>query len=227
MAASAAAASSPSPARLSIGQVLDHLHAEFSELTPSKLRFLEEQGLITPERTASGYRKFSQSHIERLRMILTLQKDHFLPLKVIAEILEEVDQGRDPVIPGSAQRQFSSILTPQRVLEREELLRVTGVSSSFLNEAISAGLIPASDVFPHETTMQVRALAELSERGLSPRHLRQLRASAERETELLKQATAARGSSAGTQGAVEDALNLAELMDTVRTGVIRSRIQKW
>ncbi|MGO1435635.1 MAG: transcriptional regulator FtsR [Canibacter sp.] len=226
MAATAAAASPSSSARLSIGQVLEHLHTEFSELTPSKLRFLEEQGLVTPERSASGYRKFTQAHIERLRMILTLQRDHFLPLKVISEILEEVDQGRDPIIPGSSKRQFSSILSPRRVLGREELLRTTGASSAFLGEAIAAGLIPASEVFPNDVIIQLRALLGLAERGISPRHLRQLRVAAERDTELIQQSAAARGAQPGSPVAVEEALNLAELMETVRSGVIRARIQK-
>mgnify|MGYP005998773519 CR=1 FL=1 len=82
-----------------IGQVLTVLKPEFGDLSPSKLRFLEDQGLVTPERTDAGYRKYSENQIERLRVVLTLQRDQYLPLKVIKEYLEELDAGRQPLLP--------------------------------------------------------------------------------------------------------------------------------
>lgn len=209
---------------LSIGQVLARLQDDFADLTPSKLRFLEEQGLITPERTKSGYRKFSQAHIERLRLILTLQRDHYLPLKVIADVLDEVDQGRDPVIPGAAPRSASSILTPRRVLSSEELQRLTGATSRFLGEAIAAGLLPAAEVFPHDAVAQVGALLRLAERGITPRHLRALRVGAEREAELIAQAVTTRGLKSGSPHSDEDSLELAGYFETVRSGVLRHRL---
>ena len=86
---------------LSIGQVLAKVSPDFPDLTPSKLRFLEEQGLITPERTPSGYRKFSVEHVDRLRLILTMQRDHYLPLKVIRTHLDEIDAGNTPALPNA------------------------------------------------------------------------------------------------------------------------------
>jgi len=83
-------------APVSIGDVLDQLRPEFSDITISKIRFLESQGLIDPERTPSGYRKFSPEDIERLRFILRQQREHFLPLKVIKERLEQMDRGETP-----------------------------------------------------------------------------------------------------------------------------------
>ncbi|MHA3684536.1 transcriptional regulator FtsR [Leucobacter sp. HY1908] len=207
---------------LSIGQVLALLRDDFSDLSPSKLRFLEEQGLVRPERTRAGYRKFGQVHIERLRMILSLQRDHYLPLKVIAEVLEEIDAGRDPVIPGAA-RTVSSILTPQRVLSGEELCRATGASRRFLGEAIAAGLLPAAEVFPREAVTQLTSLIHLAENGITPQHLRALRVAAEREAELISHAVAARGVKSATPRGVEDSLELAEHLDTVRSGVLRRR----
>lgn len=209
---------------LSIGQVLARLQDDFSDLTPSKLRFLEEQGLVTPERTRSGYRKFAQSHIERLRLILTLQRDHYLPLKVIAEVLEEVDAGRDPVIPGASSRSASTILAPRRVLSSDELQRLTGASAKFLGEIIAAGLLPASEVFPQDAVAQVTALLRLAERGITPRHLRSLRVAAERESELIAQAVATRGVKTGSPHSTEDSLELAGHLETVRSGVLRHRL---
>lgn len=219
----AARAEATSKSLLSIGQVLALLNDDFSDLTPSKLRFLEEQGLITPERTKSGYRKFGQAHIERLRMILSLQREHYMPLKVIAELLEDLDAGRDPVIPGSTARTVSSIFTPQRILSGAELCRLTGASKRFLGEAIAAGLLPAAEVFPHEAAAQLSSLLSLSERGISLQHLRALRVAAEREAELISHAVSSRGIKSATPKGVEESLEIAEHLDTVRSGVLRRR----
>jgi DNA-binding transcriptional MerR regulator len=88
--------SAPSAATVSIGDVLDQLRPEFSDITISKIRFLESQGLIDPERTPSGYRKFSPTDVERLRFILREQRENFLPLKVIKERLDQLDRGETP-----------------------------------------------------------------------------------------------------------------------------------
>ncbi len=221
-----AAGAQRDPNLFSIGQVLERLQGEFGDLTPSKLRFLEEQGLVAPQRTKSGYRKFSQQHIERLRLILTLQREHYLPLKVIAEVLEEIDAGRDPQIPGASNRSASSILVPQRLLSREELQRLTGANSRFVGEAIAAGLLPAAEVFPHEAVAELSALLKLAELGLTPRHLRNMRAAAERDADLIAQAVEARGVKGTTPGAIEDALELGELLEIARGGVLRRRLRR-
>lgn len=224
--AARAAAAQQEPVLFSIGQVLERLQGEFGDLTPSKLRFLEEQGLVTPQRTKSGYRKFSQAHIERLRLILTLQREHYLPLKVIAEVLDEIDAGRDPLIPGASNRSASSILAPQRLLSRDELQRLTGAGSRFLGEAIAAGLLPAAEVFPHEAVAELSALLKLAELGLTPRHLRNMRAAAERDADLIMQAVEARGVRGGSPSAVEGALELGELLEIARAGVLRRRLSR-
>ena len=209
---------------LSIGQVLARLQDDFVDLTPSKLRFLEEQGLVSPQRTKSGYRKFSQADIERLRLILTLQRDHYLPLKVIAEVLQEVDEGKDPVIPGAAPRSASSILAPRNVLSSEELRRITGASARFLGEAIAAGLLPATEVFPHDCAAQLTALVKLAENGITPRHLRAQRVAAERDAQLITHAVASRGVKNGSPQVYEEAIELAGYLETVRSGVLRQRL---
>src|SRR6202048_1850145 len=85
------AASAPEGPHQSIGEVLATLREEFADITISKIRFLESQGLVDPERTPSGYRKFYPADVERLRFILRQQREHFLPLKVIKERLDEID----------------------------------------------------------------------------------------------------------------------------------------
>ncbi len=106
-----------SPALLSIGQVLAKFNPEFPDLSPSKLRFLEDRQLICPARTESGYRKFSPEDLDRLRFVLTLQRDHYLPLKVIRGYLDDMDAGRQPELPGVVQS--PSMLSGERRYSRE------------------------------------------------------------------------------------------------------------
>lgn len=184
---------SAQPARstglLSIGQVLQRLTGEFQDLSPSKLRFLEDQGLISPERTASGYRKFSSEDLERIRMILMLQRDHYLPLKVIRSYLEDVDAGRRPQIPGTnIDVQGPSILSSERRLNRAELLAEAGSTKQLLLEAQQAGVVPSAEPFGEEAVVVMTALAELARFGVEPRHLRSMRGAAEREAALIEQA---------------------------------------
>ena len=89
----------PARAYLSIGEVLTKLRGDFSDITISKIRFLESEGLIEPQRTPSGYRKFTAADLDRLRYVLLLQRDQYLPLKVIRDYLDEIDAGRQPLLP--------------------------------------------------------------------------------------------------------------------------------
>ena len=150
---------------LSIGQVLAKLGPEFPDLSPSKLRFLEDQGLISPQRTPSGYRKFDAADLERLRYILTLQRDHYLPLKVILGHLDDIDHGRTPQIPGANVRvEAPSILTAERRLSRAELQAEAGETDRVVwSEGaldLRARLIDLLDRpegrLPHDTNLHVR-----------------------------------------------------------------------
>ncbi|MDQ2699508.1 MAG: MerR family transcriptional regulator, partial [Actinomycetota bacterium] len=125
---------------LSIGQVLAKLSPEFPDLTPSKLRFLEERQLVSPARTESGYRKFSPADMDRLRFVLTMQRDHYLPLKVIRGFLAELDAGRTPVLPGGASA-APSMLSSERKFTRDELVREAGATAMLLQDAVTASLI--------------------------------------------------------------------------------------
>lgn len=210
----------------SIGQVLNILSDSFSDLSASKLRFLEDQKLITPQRTDSGYRKYTQGDIERLRLILTLQSEHFLPLKAILDILSDIDSGKDPVIPGAAVQNVSSIFTPQKLLTLDELAAATGVSAGLIRDAIRAGILPSAEVFPASAVNLVAALNRLSERGITPRHLQPLRLAAEKEAENIAQSVRARNGRADAHERYEQALMIAELYDTVRSAVVRGALRR-
>ncbi|QYH36308.1 MerR family transcriptional regulator [Salinibacterium sp. M195] len=222
------ARSAPAPALLSIGQVLAKLSPEFPDLTPSKLRFLEERKLVAPARTASGYRKFSPSDMERLRFVLSMQRDHYLPLKVIRGYLEEMDAGRTPELPGGAVA-AASMLSAERKLTRDELIREAGASPMLLSDAISSSLIVASDVFGEDSLAVLKSLVELQRSGIEPRHLRGFRAAAERELGLIESAlmpVARRKDASSRARAAEMAREIAGQLEIVRSSIIRSALSR-
>ena len=218
----------PAPVLLSIGQVLAKLSPEFPDLTPSKLRFLEERKLVAPERTASGYRKFSSADMERLRFVLSMQRDHYLPLKVIRGYLEEMDAGRTPELPGGAIA-AASMLSAERKLTRDELIREAGASPMLLSDAISSSLIVASDVFGEDSLAVLKSLVELQRSGIEPRHLRGFRAAAERELGLIESAlmpVARRKDASSRARAAEMAREIAGQLEIVRSSIIRSALSR-
>jgi DNA-binding transcriptional MerR regulator len=168
-----------------IGQVLGVLNRDFPDLSPSKLRFLEEQGLIEPQRTPAGYRKFSEQDVQRTRVILELQRDQYLPLRVIREYLEQLDQGKTPNFPG-AQPSVSK-LQPKNPLKltKVALMSETGISAGLLQEAQTLMLI-AKEPFESSDLEIARAIVHLQRFGISPRHLRGLKASADREIGIIE-----------------------------------------
>lgn len=213
MAASPARERSASAGLLSIGQVLARLTPDFPDLTSSKLRFLEVQGIVTPSRTESGYRKFSQADIERLRLGLTLQRDHYLPLSVIREQLDEAGSESTALTPPP------SIAPTPRRYRRTELLSAAGAGPQLLNDAISTGVITAQETYPEATVALLRGLVALDRHGIEPRHLRALRQGADREVALIESALSAllrRTDTASRAKANELAPELASKIDEVR-----------
>jgi DNA-binding transcriptional MerR regulator len=212
---------------LSIGQVLARLSPEFPSLTSSKLRFLEVQGIITPLRTDSGYRKFSQDDLERLRLALTLQRDHYLPLSVIRDYLEDVDAGRDPATPSAVPP--PSIVPAPRRYRRDEMLAAAGAAPQLLNDAISTGIIIGAESYTEQSVTLLRALVALDRHGIEPRHVRALRQSAERDVALVESALAPllRRTDASSRGrAGELASELSRRLDDVRTIFVRSALDR-
>jgi DNA-binding transcriptional MerR regulator len=218
----------PSPAGLlSIGQVLARLSPEFPGLSASKLRFLEVQGIVTPVRTESGYRKFSQEDVDRLRLALTLQRDHFMPHTVIREYLNDLDAGRDPATAVSAPP--PSIVPAPRRYRRDELLAAAGAAPQLLNDAISTGVMTGSDAYNEQSVAILRALVALDRHGIEPRHVRGLRQSAEREVALIESSLAPllrRTDAASRARANELGPELAKRLDEVRAIFVRSALER-
>jgi DNA-binding transcriptional MerR regulator len=193
--------------RLTIGQVLEQLRGEFPDVTSSKVRFLETQGLVTPERTPAGYRLFGVEDVERLRYILTAQRDRFWPLKVIREALDALDRGlsdpggdagRPQPPPPSADRAAPG---PERFVPRArvrltgpELRQASGIDKPMFAALESFGLLRADSTghFSAEAVEVAVAARRLAEHGLEPRHLRPFRTAADREIGLVDQVLATR-----------------------------------
>ncbi len=216
------------PPTLSIGQVLSRLADDFPELSPSKLRFLEDRGLIQPARTASGYRNFSPADIERIKLVLLMQRDHYLPLKVIRRYLADLDAGKNPAWPGTPQG-GPSMLATERRYTRDELLAESGGSADLLDDAVTAGLLPAADTYGEEEAAAMKALADLATAGIEPRHLRAMRIAAEREMELIGNALLPmrrRADGASRARADQRAAELAAELEVVRSRLVRSALAR-
>jgi len=183
---------------MSIGAVLALLRPEFPDVSISKIRFLEDQGLVEPERTAAGYRKFAPADVERLRYVLGVQRDHYLPLRVIRDHLDAVDAGLEPPVirggPGSPRlvravpelgRRFGS----QQRLTRAELLAAAGVEDAVLSDLESHGLVATrlGGLYDPDAVLVTRTAADLAAFGIEPRHLRGFRSAADREAGLVEQ----------------------------------------
>jgi len=171
---------------VSIGQVLDELSPEFPDISPSKIRFLEAEGLIQPLRSAAGYRRFSAADIKRLRSILTAQRDEYLPLRVIKERLDALD---GTVVQGGGELGAAGTVPPV-AMTRSELLAAAGAAEELLAELEDYGLIRRARSYGTQTLSVLRSAVRLGEYGVQPRHLRVIKAAADRETALVEQAVA-------------------------------------
>lgn len=175
---------------LTIGAVRDRLKEEFPDISISKIRYLEEQGLIAPRRTPGGYRLFTETDFDRLRTILQLQRDEFLPLRVIRQELAAPGGARSPVRSSS-----SGLRSAETHVGFDTLCERSGVDPRFIRELEEYGLLE-----PHYDNGEARygerevevaaACARLAQYGAEPRHLRSLRTGADREVSLLEQMVA-------------------------------------
>lgn len=173
---------------LSIGDVIELLRDDFPDVSVSKLRFLEAQGLISPARTGSGYRQFGAAEIKRLRYILALQRDHFLPLKVIKSKLTLWDRGEDPGVGNDSDFGIDPDGEP---VAGKDLLRRSGLTQMQATDLVSHGVLPAAEgsdqIYPGWALPAAIEARQLLDMGYEARHLRQVKLAADRGVELLRQ----------------------------------------
>jgi len=230
----------PAPAGMSIGAVLDLLRPDFPDVTISKIRFLEAEGLVTPQRSAAGYRRFTAYDCARLRFVLTAQRDQYLPLKVIKAQLDAQPDGELPsagaaygaprlvqVADGEGSQEIAAT---QVRLRREDLLARAGVDNTMLSALVTAGVIkpgPAGLFDEHSVTIAQCARA-LADYGVEPRHLRAFRSAADRQSDLIAQIAgpvAAAGKAGARDRADDLAREVAALAITLHTSLIKSAVR--
>jgi len=177
---------------LTIGTVVERLRNEFPDVSVSKLRYLEEQHLIAPRRTKAGYRLFSQEDFRRLVRVLTLQRDEYLPLKVIRRELERSPASTAPVARQGLRKADLVATGAERQFMGEEVLRMTGADAPLLDELEEYELVTAHQVsgvkrYSEVDAGIVGAAAQLATSGLRPKNLRILKSAVDREVGLVEQ----------------------------------------
>jgi DNA-binding transcriptional MerR regulator len=229
----------PAPRRLTIGKVLAALSEDFPDVTASKIRFLEAEGLVLPHRTASGYRAYTDDDVRRLRYVLTAQRDRYWPLKVIRDALDALDRGMsdpgeqsggrprppapspDPEVP-----EPDDLLAGGEVsLTGPELREATGIDRDTMIALETYGLLQADarGHFGHDSLAVAAAARTLAGHGLEARHLRPFRTAADREIGLVDQVLATRSGS-GTRE--ERAAEIASACIALHVALVRSGLAR-
>ncbi|MFC7580432.1 MerR family transcriptional regulator [Schaalia naturae] len=220
---------------LSIGQVVGLLRAEFPAVTVSKIRFLEDQGLVRPVRSGAGYRKYSRADVERLRFVLTQQRDSYAPLRVIGDRLRALDAGHD-VEPAPTARVVTSeghVVVPSNrpSLPARELSDLTGASIETLERYTGLGLITPdlAGYFPSRSIQVVTLLLALEGEGVDARVLRSVRTGAERSADLIDQAVSSqrsRSRASDLERAGSRSMELGELMADLHREMLRVSLSR-
>ena len=234
----------PALSGMSIGAVLDLLRPDFPDVTISKIRFLEAEGLVTPQRAASGYRRFTAYDCARLRFILTAQRDQYLPLKVIKAQLDDQPDGELPLtgspygVPrlvtvgdgASAGTESVAVATSPARLSREDLLDRSGVDDDLLTALLKAGVITTGPggFFDDHAVVILQCARALADYGVEPRHLRAFRSAADRQSDLIAQIAGplVKAGKTGSRDRADDlAREVAALAITLHTSLIKSAVR--
>jgi DNA-binding transcriptional MerR regulator len=234
----------PALSGMSIGAVLDLLRPDFPDVTISKIRFLEAEGLVTPQRAASGYRRFTAYDCARLRFILTAQRDQYLPLKVIKAQLDAQPDGELPLtgspygvprlvtVGGGAPAEADAVAvsaSPVR-LSREDLIDRSGVDDDLLTALLKAGVITTGPggFFDEHAVVILQCARALADYGVEPRHLRAFRSAADRQSDLIAQIAGplVKAGKTGSRDRADDlAREVAALAITLHTSLIKSAVR--
>jgi DNA-binding transcriptional MerR regulator len=204
---------------ITIGAVCRRLQDEFPEISISKIRYLEDQGLLSPKRTRGGYRLFGEDDVDRLETILRLQRDEFLPLRVIRQELE-TPSGKD-----WRRRRSAGLGNAEDALDLDDLCKQAGVSADFVDDLESFGLLEVRDDDAGRYSESDVAIASICDRlrryGLTARHLRPFRSGADRTAGLLEQVVAP---ALRSRNAERRASGLEDLQDLSALGVELSQL---
>ncbi|MGY1690504.1 transcriptional regulator FtsR [Geodermatophilus sp. SYSU D01105] len=216
--------------RLTIGEVLTVLRDDFPDVTISKIRYLESEDLVHPQRTPSGYRKFSSADVARLRYVLAAQRDHYLPLRVIKEHLDALDRGEPLPGAGAPAAEAPTEGAEAGSLPPEQFAQAAGLEPGQLAACVQFGLL-APDAEGRHAAADLpiaRAAAGLARHGIEPRHLRVYQNGAEREAGLVEQLVApvlrARSEEARTR-ATEKLRELATLSAQLHGALLEARLR--
>ncbi len=221
---------------MSIGEILVTLKTEFPDITISKIRFLEGEGLIGPERTASGYRKFHQEDVDLLRMILRLQRDEYLPLKVIKERMEKSDD-QPPVKSFMGDSGPDEVAVPATGLQMsvDELSTATGVDRNRIRELESFGILCTHGVngetyYDGDDFVVLSIVKDLFKFGVEPRHLSMYKHFAEREAtffESIVLPTLRQKNPEARRTAAQNLTDLAALSRKLKQALLRSNLRQY
>lgn len=221
--------------RFTIGEVLTALRGEFPDVTISKIRYLEGEDLVHPQRTPSGYRKFSTADVERLRYVLAAQRDRYLPLRVIKGQLEALDRGEalpEGATPDDTPRRPEAEPAPDgEPLTAEAFAAAAGLDLVQLADCVQYGVLaPGTDGrYPAAALAVAQAAGGLARHGIEARHLRVYRSGAEREAALLEQLVVPglRARSEETRArAGEQLRDLAALSAQLHTALVEARLRE-
>lgn len=222
---------------MSIGAVQEILREDFPDVTISKIRFLEDEGLVSPERAPSGYRRYNAADCERLRFVLTAQRDRYLPLKVIREQLDALDAQTSSAPSARLLSSARPAVAPATDfaerggrVSRESLIERTGVDSAFIAELTRNSLLSAGPggFFDEDAVRLVEAAAALANFGLETRHLRAFKVSADREAGLVAQIAnpIAKGKGTGARDRAEELIReMAALSVTLHTQLVKAAVR--
>ena len=211
-----------SPSYFSIGKLVKLLETDFPDISVSKVRFLESKGLVNPERSTSGYRRYSDKDVNQLRWVLSLQRDHFLPLKVIKERL--VGDGNSERSENFQMPQLDPSSPPDESLEftKAELLKRTGISEEKFKELDAYGILPKKnqslgEMYNADDLFVTQIVSRFYSYGIEPRHLRHIKRGADAEALLIDQRLT------GLQGkrAIKAIVELARLSSELKTLLLR------
>lgn len=218
---------------LSIGTVAEQLKREFPAVTVSKIRFWEAEGLVTPARTSSGYRKYSEADVERLRFMLASQRDSFKPLRVIAQELAALDAGQPVEMPQPVRvvAADGKIVAPSNRpnISQREVMDLTGCDLESLERYVKLGLLRPNmqGYFPVRSIHVIMLLRRMEAEGIDARLLRSVQTAADRGADIVETAVAptrSRGRSADNERAAAQASEMGELFADLYREMLRNAL---